>query len=339
MELSRIGRWGALTTTVVFIFAGCAGAGTTASVPSASAAQNVAHRATSSSGDFVYYSGGGLLWIYTYPEGQYVAVINNLDDPGGMCADNQGDVFVTVARQQEIVEYQSGGTTPIATLSDKGYTPSSCAYDAVSGNLAVSNSHSAESGPGNIAIYQNAQGSPTFYSSTLVYYTYCTYDNNGNLFTDGGTRETTGPILAEMPAGSGSLRTIALQKSLQPGNLQWDGSYLTIATSKSRKGPMPVYRLKITGSNATIIGKTDLRSRGNNFNAYQLVQYWIHGNVVVGPNGHGDNRLALWHYRTGGKPFRLFGKRGVLGVTISVAPPDTRTPPRGERPLGAPNRT
>ena len=77
--------------------------------------------------------------------------------PQGECSDSHGDVFITDAFGSNIQEFAHGGTTPIANLSDVGEEASGCAVDSVTGNLAVTNYY-----PGNVAIYKNAEGTPTF---------------------------------------------------------------------------------------------------------------------------------------------------------------------------------
>jgi hypothetical protein len=125
--------------------------------------------------------------------------------------------------------------------------------------------------------------------------------------------------LAEMSEGSGVFSAITLSgKSLSnPGSLQWDGKYLALASSETRKGPLPVYRVQVTGSVGTVVGETKLRSRRDS-NSYQSVQYWIQGNIILGQNERVG--LGLWHYPSGGKPTDVVSPpKRVQGVTVSLA--------------------
>jgi hypothetical protein len=272
--------------------------------------------------DLIYVSDGYTVSVLKYPQGKLVGAITNLEFPGGMCSNTKGDVFITLGRDREIVEYTHGGTSSMATLQDDEYEPNGCAVDGASGNLAVANFQGFYTSAGNVAIYQNAQGTPTFYSApNIENFNFCTYDTSGNLFADGSDK---GPMgLAEMGKGSGAFSAITLsdESLFNPGNLQWDGKYLALASSQTPKGPLPVNRVQVAGSIGTIVGKTNLRtSTKRNRNSYQPVQYWIQGHVILGQNGLNGHGLGLWRYPSGGKPIEVLKPPSdVLGVTVSLA--------------------
>jgi hypothetical protein len=269
---------------------------------------------TSSGGDLAYAAGRhGVLYVVTYPQGGLVGEVSLpiFGNSGGICSDGNGDIFVPDV--DEIVEYAHGGTEPVATLDDGSgnYKPIGCAVDPTTGNLAVTNYKDSSSG-GNVAIYANAQGEPTFYSDSRIPNPfYCGYDNQGNLFIDGG-----GPF-AELPSGSGNFTNITLnRKKTAYGQVQWDGTYVTVTSQNASK----IYRLQISGSKGTIIGTTQLKGPGRRATS----QSWIQGSTIIAPIGPGqlDSRIGFWNYPSGGKAFTIvnLGSRAeAVGVTVSAS--------------------
>ena len=331
MELSHMGR--ALTTAVIFTLAGCGGAGTATSVPSAMTQSVARHGGTSSDTDLLYETNGYVINVLTYPQGQSVATFNTEADPGAMCSDKNGNVFVTDANNSDIVEYSHGGTSPIATLKEFPNAPQACSVDAVSRNLAVANG-GATFEHGNIAVFASAQGTPTYYTAPNIYsYAFCTYDSNGNLFVDAGGNDGKSHLI-EMPNGSGNFQDITVHGAAMQDaqSLQWDGANLALALPsihlKGRhyfKGPLSIYVLHVSGLVAKVVKKVNLRSSKKNRHLGYDVQYWIQGNVIMGQNGTSGTGLGLWNYPAGGKPIQvLVPHTNVGGVTVSVAPSDAR---------------
>ena len=159
-----------------------------------------------------------------------------------------------------------------------------------------------------MAIYKGAQGNPTYYSVSIEAQ-WAAYDDNGNLFVDGSN------ALAELPKGSGTFSSITLNKSISTESLQWERGYLTIASAGGKDlGPLYIYRVKISGSNGTIVGATALNVRkklsfdGNG-------QYWIQGGKILGA-GDKHNCLQIWRYPAGGNaiktPVKHFSPWGVV---------------------------
>jgi|HubBroStandDraft_2_1064218.scaffolds.fasta_scaffold25440_2 hypothetical protein len=311
-----------LGVIAALVFAGCGGS-RVAPTGGAAFASHATHggswvKPASASGDLLYvgsYFNG--IYVLTYPQGHLVTSFQlpSGDSVTGLCSDAQGDVFATVAwdGQGFILEYAHGGTTPIATLQDE-FEPTSCAVDPLTGNLAVTSESE------NLAIYQGAQGEPTYYSSIAVHFFFhCTYDDSGDLFVD--ALEDFGvhikPGLVELPYGGRLFTVITLNKHIvQPGSLQWMGSYLAMSAKNV------LYQVTISGSAARIIGKIPIN---------QLEKPWeIIGATLVGLQGlgHQSHQVAYWNYPEGGKPsksFNMFGQQSELvGVTVSVAPSGTR---------------
>jgi hypothetical protein len=301
--------------TAMLIFSGCGGSqsqmpGSGAAPAPESRNVNALKRATS--GDLIYATGGcGGACVLSYPDGNVVGKIN-INSPMGDCSDNSGNVFIT--NDYEVLEYAHGGTTPVATLSLPGNQASGCAIDALTGNLAVS----FRSSNANIAIFPNAQGNPTLYSSYIDSF-YCGYDSAGNLFASGYNGAT--PGLSELGAGASDFSVLSIIGKLgNPGQVQWDGTYMTYESRT--KGNTKLLRLQISGSLVKIAGTTHIKGvRGS------ASLSWIYGgHVFIGySNNHPyPKNIGVWEYPEGGKPIQRFRKFGgnqfisLQGVTLSI---------------------
>ncbi|MGA9420212.1 MAG: hypothetical protein WBV40_13765 [Candidatus Cybelea sp.] len=261
------------------------------------------------------------VWVYSYPEGKLVGKLSGFREPAGQCVDKAGDVFVTDFGASRILEYAHGGTSPINTLDDSGYAPQDCSIDPTTGNLAVVNYlslYSSRFGPGNVAIYPNAIGLPTYYSApNVAIYFYCGYDNSGNLYVDGGGRGYWG--FAELLRGASSLTDLTLnQKFKLPGAIQWDGSHLAVGDQDAHA----IYEFAINGSKGTKVGTTPLVGSSH------VAQFWIQDGRVIAPDAlftkrhhlRGRKRINFYQYPTGGSPTKIItGVRDPVGATVSSA--------------------
>ena len=258
--------------------------------------------------DLIYATGGcGGVCVFSYPEAKLKASISLTFPVGGDCSDNEGNVFVT--NDTQVLEYSHGGTTPIATLSLPGST-GACGVDPKTGDLAVT---CCGGSAGNVAIFANASGTPMLYSAGNGA-SYLGYDNNGNLFVSGYINGQN--ALAELPFGGSSFIPIMLKgKPGGPGQVQWDGNYITIENQKDHES---IARLRISGSTASVVGKTALKG------PKWATQSWITGNAVITPysaRGGVTNRIGAWLYPKSGKIVVKIGDFGpnttILGVTLS----------------------
>lgn len=264
--------------------------------PAARSAGHSSMAPSTNSTALLYVTGGcGGICVFSYPRGTLVQQISDSNSPLGECVDKAGDVFVAdfggETGSAAILEYAHGATNPIATLSDPGYNPESCSIDPTTGNLAVTNTN------GPLAIYIGAKGDPTYYTDPKAYLNgFCTYDDKGNLFIDGGyTGSSGGYALVEVPKGSVKFKDIKLNS---PPNfsydIQWAGKYLAIAYSRT-----VIYHAAISGAKGTIIGSTVL----NGPVSIIEVEFWIQGRTIVEPYGTSDlpDQVGFWRYPSGGK--------------------------------------
>jgi hypothetical protein len=278
-------------------------------LPSAAHALN---RSSSSSGDLIYAISGGSLDVYTFPGGSFVTLAP-MKPLIAICSDEQGNVFVTgaVGSVGEIREFAHGSTTVEQYLQFAGY-PGSCSVDPTTGNLAVTNNTSGDSG--DVGIYQGAQGYATYYTaSNLSHYNACAYDDQGNLFIDG--ENSSGEVLDVLPAGSGGFTAITLSKPLKGtyGNLEWIGSYLALGIAHTPPVSVTIYHIKVSGSQGTVIGETKAKAK-------RAQHWWVQGDYLLAPINHSNSEIGFWRYPNGGKP-KYVVDAGVtlIGLTVSVA--------------------
>jgi hypothetical protein len=174
----------------------------------------------------------------------------------------------------------------------------------------------------NVAIFTPGSGSPTTYVVNLDAQ-FCGYDNVGNLFVDGYGSAGTDFLLYELPKGSSGFKEIKIRKlpTIAPGQVQWDGNSVTIEGLGIVSG-VTIYRLTLSGSRATITGKTTFKRVTRT-----AQQSWIEGNQIFipyGTRGHGAQRrkVGVWGYPEGGKlqlNIANSATSNFQGVTLSPA--------------------
>jgi len=328
MRVLGFSRYALTSCVAAAMLTGCGGSqppiGAPGAMPQTSAIATHADRGKSwmlpgsSSGDLIYATGGcGGTCVISYPD---MKLVGDLPDSGvAICSDAQGNIFLP--KDGKVVEYAHGGTAPVATLNLPGGGGGGCTVDPISHNLAVV----FESSSASLAIFANEQGTPTQYE-THILSNYCGYDGSGNLFVNGFDNQAF--ALSELPIGSSGFTKLSISQSVgEPGQIQWDGNYMTWETVDK---PTIVSRLSIVGSAAKIVGTTTFNTK------HKAFQSWISGNIIILPyniRGTRPNVVGVWKYPKGGKvvsTIRKFGeyaKRTISfqGVTLSLAPSHART--------------
>ena len=258
MKASYFGGAFALGSALLLPLTGCSGTQTMGTTPSASSVQTNSGDVTrGTTGDLVYLSTShGSVYVFTYPGGSYVGTLNQtFDTASGLCSDKAGNVFVTSTNDGKVYEFAHGDMDPIATLDDSGNYPNGCAVDQDSGDLAVAGGNGTGA-LGNVAVYKNASGLPTVYPSTFFGFDYCTFDNKGNIFVDGGGS------IQELSSGSNTFTIINLNKRISgPGAIQWDGKDFAVGDWVIKLGEkqITVYRVKINGTVGKVVKTMKLR--------------------------------------------------------------------------------
>ncbi|HEY1656425.1 MAG TPA: hypothetical protein VGF86_15085 [Candidatus Tumulicola sp.] len=251
--------------------------------------------------------------IFSYPAGKLVGTLTGFNEPNGLCSDSNGNVFVTDAYNNRIVEYAHGETQPLAVLSDTGATPIGCAVGPTTGDLAVTNyQHLAY---GTIAIYAHAQGTPTVYTGLWITF-FCTYDGSGNLFISGF--DAKGPVvIGELAKGASQVAIIPIgTQAGWAGGISWDGHHLALGDQYASKfNPSQpnnvIYQLTIKDDLASVNKTMPLNG------AEDVVQFWLRGKTVVAPDSSNEN-VGFFKYPKGGNPTKaLQGFYEPVGATIS----------------------
>jgi hypothetical protein len=219
--------------------------------------------------------------LFTLPGLNPAGTITGLTYPDGMCADRHGNVWLAaVGSYPKVYEFSHTGNT-LQTWPDTAGYPSDCAIDPTTGNLAVSNFDSQQSGSGFVQIYRHARGRPHVYSGGNIFeYLGVTYDSSGNLFADGCsvTFCTSGGTfqLAELPKGGSSFEPISLSGGTIyfPGALLWDPNRNVLIVPDPECGGVVysacIYRIAVSGSTGAITGSTNL----HNANGGQACWVW-----------------------------------------------------------------
>jgi hypothetical protein len=271
-------------------------------------------RPGASKSDLLYVTslGNHVVYIFTYPRLELVGLIGQYrrDQPVAICSDAKGNVFVPVIYQHKILEFSHGGTRPIASLNLPNSYPYSCAFDPATGDLAV-----AAGLPGahiGVAIYAHEKGKPKTYDDPYLSDTpYCGYDNRGNLFCDGqGISQNFG--FSELAKGAKSFSDITVNEAITTaGTVQWDGSSITVFQGGSGSGI--IYRLKVSGSTATVVGTTMLKDAAGGGGS------WIIGHQVIVAE-QPRAAVQLYRYPRGGNFFKSKAIYQATYATVSVAP-------------------
>lgn len=255
--------------------------------------------------------------VFSYPQDKLAGTLTGLEGPDGLCADKKGDVWIVNNNLsdygEDAVEYKHGGTKPIATLEiDAGFAVT-CSVDPTTGNLAATTIESYGSGPGSVAIFAHAKGSPKLYYTIPDMETmyFCAYDDKGNLFVDGEKGlEGGGFEFAELPKGKTKFTNIALKGATinYPGSVGCDGKYVTVGDQEypytDERDQSAIYQT--TGAGGKIVGVTVLTGSDD------VEEYVIDGKTVIGPDVY-FNDVGFYKYPAGGKPTKTFKSEYLNG--------------------------
>jgi hypothetical protein len=274
-----------------------------------------AQRPARTSARFMYVAGSGHSYVASYPGGKSPETISA--GANSACADKMGNAFLTLAAS--VTEYHNGGTTPIKTF-EVGASTKGCASDPTTGNLAVT----FYSSTGDVAIFANGNSSPTVYQDNIDPY-YCGYDNEGNLFIDGFTLGRSAQFtLTELPKGGSTFETIAITPNItkRPGQVQWDGKYITVQASYGDVKGTTIYRLQISGSKATVVGTMSFQGNGHAAGVSWITDSQVLMTFAQRSDKGTPKSVGVWKYPAGGKRTKVFsdfptpiGYLGAVSVT------------------------
>ena len=232
--------------------------------------------------------GTDTLFAFDYPKtDSSIGAIKNFVVPQGECTKNGKKTFwVADTGAAHIQEFKAGGSLPINTLSESVGLVVGCAVDPSTGDLAatiVSN--------GDVIVFPHATEPATTYSTELFQAYFDGYDNKDNLFADGFISQTV-VGLVELPKGGSSFQNISVSNTIEfPGNVQWDGKYVTVNDQNTHE----IYRYSLSGTTATLKGIVKLAG------SKDCDQTWIAKSVVYCPDAGAAN-IKVYKYPAGGNP-------------------------------------
>jgi hypothetical protein len=268
--------------------------------------------------DLLYITDLQEVRVFSYPKGRYQGTLLGFEEALGACVDQGGNVYIADGGYNGLFEYAHGGKKRLRAI----YTgnPQDCSVDRSSGNLAVTNGvRSGRGGPGSVAVLTNAHGKPKYYRDPdFLYYDFCSYDDQGNLFVDGLAQPSgINFVFAELPKGGAKLMTITLNQAIGfPGGVQWDGQHVVVGDQDNAT----VYAFAINGSQGTLTGDT-------HFNGAEYVkQTWIEGQRIIAPNSESgsdpDPSVLIYRYPAGGSAVKTISKHVLepQGAAVSKAP-------------------
>lgn len=254
--------------------------------------------------DLLYVSSNEHVVVFSYPQGKRVATLSGFQNPGGLCVDSAGDVFIPNLGRSNIFVYAHGAKAPKAILRDPNELPYDCSIDPVTGNLAVANAH------GTISLYAGAKGVPKTYGNPrFTYMFFLGYDKSGNLFVDGQNGSSQFEF-AELPKGGKRLVSVSLDQQIEfPGGVFWDGSYVAVGDQVTAD----IHRFAIASGHGTQKGMLHLDT------VKYPGQFWIEGSRIMAADT-ASGEVFFWPYPHGGRPKQhITGMREPVGVTVSPA--------------------
>lgn len=240
------------------------------------------------------------VYVYDYPSRRIVGTLTDAITPQGLCSDAAGNVFVSDASGQQVLEYAHGGSAPVKRLTGAGY-PISCAVDPRSGNLAVASDTSA------ISIFFKAKGRPKLVNDPGANFWFCAYDSKGNLFANDDFPKHHQIFIGELPRGSSTFKNLKLDRLIKyPLGIQWYDGYLALGDTTDNK----IYQVRVSNSDAKLVLTTRL------VGAKDTRQFTFYRNKLISPDPSSDF-AGIWSYPAGGGPLRKID--GIFGEPLGSA--------------------
>jgi hypothetical protein len=248
--------------------------------------------------------------VFSFPTGKNVGVLHGFKAPEGLCVDQRGDVYVLDNRAHDILEYPHGGDRPIRTIKEPRQEVLACSIDPLTGDLAVASNPVESDGPGVIAIYRKANGTPHYYiDRAMAPVTFCSYDNKGNLFIDGWTKKTGKVIFHELPKGGSAFTKVWLNHYIEgPGGIQRSGNNMVIGDID--RGI--VFEFAVSGNAGKLVKSTPLYGAVNTFG------FALQGDLIISETVNTYRGVDFWNYPKGRKPIKtILGFDWPVGIALS----------------------
>jgi DNA-binding beta-propeller fold protein YncE len=259
------------------------------------------------------------VYIYRVAPFKLVGKLTGFFEPEGECSDARGNVWVAVTGDETIEEFKPGVKTPIATLHDPLGYPASCAVDAATGNLAVTNIFGT-TGSGGILVYKNARGTPAFYANPdQFYYYFDGYDAHGNLYASGLTSKSV-YVLSALRLGKKTMATLSIRGATLhfPGTVLWNGSTLVLGDQQCDGGTSScLYDASVSGTTVSLTKKIPLAG------SCDVAQVALQGKQLLGGDYEycthvKSSRVSRWAYPAGGQPIQsITGNYDPIGAAVT----------------------
>jgi sugar lactone lactonase YvrE len=210
MGISGFGRYAVSGCVAVAMLAGCGGSQPPIGAPGAMPQTLSEPAQDKHSGPLLYVSNmGDAHDVTVYPAGTkdpspIKTISSDLEQPGGICLDGQGTLYVTDV-DGWVVEYADGKTKPSKIITKGINTPAYCAIDS-KGNLWVTNI----GGPNVTEYLQGSKKPHTAITKGLTYPVALAIDHSGNMYVGNGGYYGEGPysVVVYAPGGKSPSRTI-----------------------------------------------------------------------------------------------------------------------------------
>ncbi len=310
LDLCRYALW---SCVVAALLSGCGGLQPPIGAPGTAPQSRTVLRDK----DLIYITSVPYIDIFSFTDGKLLRQIKG-QYPYGLCVNGAGDVFVVDPVADDITEYGHGAPKPKETLPFPSYSPTQCAADPATGNLAVISGSGADVRSATqtfeVWIYPQGKGTPTEYQfDGMNFLYYAAYDDKSDLFID-GTSASGGFGLVELPNGKSTFRSIRLNEEIlnrirSAGGIQWSAGRLAVGND-TRYPRASIDQLRIGGAQAHFGNQTVLSGSSG------IGPFWIQNGSAIVPE---EDAAYLWKYPKGGKPFATLAVSGGDGVVVSLA--------------------
>jgi hypothetical protein len=242
-------------------------------------------------------------YILAYPSGKLLHTLTGLSEPQGACSDGNGHFWIANTGESNIVEFSSDGAN-LGSLSDPSNFPAGCAFDPKTGDLAVTNILTTSDGPGSIAIYAKAKGSPTLYTTqSMSRMLSAAYDGSSGTLVVAGENSSSAFAMSSLKNGKFKAITLKGVTVGFAGSLAWSPKIRSMNVGDQEASV--IYHFELNGK---VTGTTSAPS------AYVLFNGTLLSAISEG--------IEVYAYPAGGSPKKLipfqFSEADGLAVSSAV---------------------
>jgi len=243
-------------------------------------------------------------------KGSVVGEITGYGYTWGICLDGSGNLWaLNYDRAHWYIDKFPRGATKAShefLVSKQLSELDGCAVDPNSGDLAVL-ALTLDGGPV-VLVWRGAHvGTPAQQYRAPFPLLDAAYDNAGNLFVTGWWGGSDWIFdMGELPKGGTKVTPVNLNKhTYQPGDVQWDGTYVVVSTRLERERYPRLYRVQVppgpTGQriNGSVVQIVSLHGSSSADSGRML--FVLNSGSVIAPATYDGNHIWKWAYPAGGK--------------------------------------